>query len=117
MSRVISKIYQSFCCSGNYAKYTSPSTKRESPSKPDSVLRIPDLSPEVRGRVRAQHPDWSGSAESHSTVHPGGKVLGQVIPAGKSTAGSPANKVMPQARQSILILSKTYPSSGIYLAT
>jgi hypothetical protein len=29
---------------------------------------------------------------------------------------SPANKVKPQARLSILILSKTYPSKGLYLA-
>jgi hypothetical protein len=43
-------------------------------------------------------------------------VLGQVMPAGTSTASSPANKVKPQARLSILILSKTYPSMGLYLA-
>jgi hypothetical protein len=69
-----------------------------------------------RGRVRAQLPNWLGSAKSHSTVHPAGRKLGQVMPAAISTAVSPANKVKPQARLSILILSKTYPSMGLYLA-
>jgi hypothetical protein len=49
-------------------------------------------------------------------THPVGRVLGQVKPAAESAAVSPANKVKPQARLSILILSKTYPFMGLYLA-
>jgi hypothetical protein len=116
MSRYHPKYIRVLVRSGKYAKYIVAEYRTGVPSKPDSVLGIPDRSPEVRGRVKAQHPDWLGSDESHSMTHPGGRVLGQVMPAGTSTASSPANKVKPQARLSILILSKTYPSMGLYLA-
>jgi hypothetical protein len=43
-------------------------------------------------------------------------VLGQVKQAAGSATSSPASKVKPQARLSILILSKTYLSMGLYLA-
>ena len=50
---------------------------------------------------------------SHSTDQPGGRVHGQVKLAIMSSKVSPENKVEPQARLSILILSKTYPTMGI----
>ena len=50
---------------------------------------------------------------SHSTDQPGSKVHGQVKLAIWSSNISPENKVEPQARLSILILSKAYPTKGI----
>ena len=50
---------------------------------------------------------------SHSTDQPGGKIHGQVKLAIWSSNESPENKVEPQARLSILILSKAYPTMGI----
>ena len=50
---------------------------------------------------------------SHSTDQPGGKIHGQVKLAIWSSNVSHGNKVEPQARMSILILSKTYPTMGI----
>ena len=50
---------------------------------------------------------------SHSTDQPGGKVHGQVKLAIWSSNISPENKVEPQVRLSILILSKPYPTMGI----
>ena len=50
---------------------------------------------------------------SHSTDQPGGKVHGQVKLAIGSSNVSPENKVEPQPRLSILILSKAYPTLGI----
>ena len=50
---------------------------------------------------------------SHSTDQPGGKVHCQVKLAIWSSNVSPENKVEPQVRLSILILSKAYPTMGI----
>jgi len=50
---------------------------------------------------------------SHSTDQLEGRVHGQVRPATISSKVSPENKVEPQIRLSILILSKTYPTMGI----
>jgi hypothetical protein len=50
----------------------------------------------------------------HSTDQPGGRVHGQVKLVTMSSKVSHENK--PQSRLSILILSKAYPTSGIYLA-
>ena len=50
---------------------------------------------------------------SHSTDQPGGKTHGQVKLATLSSNESPENKIEPQARLSILILSKAYPTKGI----
>ena len=49
---------------------------------------------------------------SHSTDQPGGKVHDQVKLAIWSSNVSPENKVEPQVRLSILILSKAYPTKG-----
>jgi hypothetical protein len=53
----------------------------------------------------SHHSSCSSSAEvgSHSTVQPGGRVVGQVIPA--TISSREPVKIMPQARLSILILS------------
>ena len=50
---------------------------------------------------------------SHSTDQPGGRVRGQVKLAIMSSKVSTENKVEPQTRLSILILSKAYPTMGI----
>ena len=49
---------------------------------------------------------------SHSKDQLGGRVQGQVKPAIISSESVP-KKTVPQARLSILIFSKTYPSSDI----
>ena len=58
---------------------------------------------------------WSAPAEgpSHSTDQPGGRVQGQVRLANRSSKLVPEKKTVPQARLSILILSKTDPSPDI----
>ena len=66
---------------------------------------------EARTRHHSALSPLDGGA-SHSTDQPGGRVQGQVKLAIISSKVSPENE--PQARLSILILSKTYPSSGIY---
>ena len=57
-----------------------------------------------------------GRVVSHTTNQPGGRVHGQVKLATMSSNASPEIKVEPQVRLSILILSKTYSTSAIYLA-
>ena len=51
---------------------------------------------------------------SHYTDQQGGKVQGQVKLANISSKVSPEIKIEPQARLSILILGKAYPTIGIY---
>ena len=47
---------------------------------------------------------------SHSTDQPGGRAHGQVKLAIMSSKVSPETKFEPQARLSMLILSKAYPT-------
>lgn len=53
---------------------------------------------------------------SHSTIQPGGMVVGQVTPTTISSKSAPTKDV-PQQRLSILILSETYLASGNFFTT
>ena len=67
---------------------------------------------EARTWHHSELPSLAGVV-SHSTDQPGGKTHSQVKLATLSSNKSPENKIEPQARLSILILSKAYPIKGI----